>query len=103
MKIGTFSTRADYEAAEPIEFEPVQMPDNGHIVDAKIILGHKSAQLHLNVVHDVNDKLVPMTMIALLLGQEHEDVREYEFVQKVRTHKFTSEVPAYYLFTAPRT
>jgi len=102
MKIGSFSGRADYEINEPIEFE-VQVPDAGHIVDAKIVLGHKTAQLHLNVVHDTNDKLVPMKLLALLLGQEHDDVREYEFVQKARTSKFTSEVPSHYLFTAPRT
>lgn len=103
MKIGSFSGRGDYESDRPIEFTSVMLPDNGHIVDVKIVLGHKSAQIHLNVVHDVNDKLVPMTLLALLLNQEHDDVREYEFVQRTRTHKFTSEVAPYYVFVAPRT
>lgn len=101
MKIELFSTRADYEHTKPITFE-VALPDNAHILDTNIVLGHKSAQLHLRVVRDAKDGLVPMKLLALLLGQEHDDVREYEFVQKVPTTKFTSVVPSYYLFTAPR-
>lgn len=101
MKIGLFSCSASFDMAKPLIFE-LLMPDNGHIVDANIVFGHKVVQLHMNVVHDVNDKLAPMTMIGLRVGQEHVDVREYEFVQKVRTRKSTSDIESYYLFVAPR-
>jgi hypothetical protein len=103
MKIGSFSGRADYDAGagKPLVFA-VEMPDEGHILDTKIVLGHKTAHLHLTIVHTTADVLKPVKLLGLLLGQEHDDVREYEFVQRTRTYKFTSEVPPYYLFTAPR-
>lgn len=101
MKIGSFSGRGDYAADKPIVFD-ISIPEAGHIVDANIVLGHKTAQLHLRVVHANDDEIVPLKMLALLNGQEHAEVREYEFVQRAITTKFTSAVPPYYLFTAPR-
>jgi len=101
MKIGSFSGRGDYDASKPIVFD-ISIPDGGHIADANISLGHKTAQLHLRVVHDVSDEIVPMKMIALLNGQEHADAHESEFVQRTRAHKFTSAVAPYYLFVVPR-
>lgn len=102
MKIAQFSGHADYDAKKPLVFS-VEMPDAGHIVDAKIVIGHKSAHLHLTVVHAATDAIKPFKMLGLLLNQEWDDAGvENVFVQKVRTLKFTSEVPAYYLFATPR-
>jgi hypothetical protein len=101
MKISQFSGHADYDAKKPLVFA-AEIPGDGQIVDAKIVIGNKSAHLHLTVVHTVTDALKPLKLIGLLLNQEHDEALENEFVMKTRTFKFTSEVPAYYLFTAPR-
>lgn len=101
MKLGIFLARGEYIVGKPMVFE-AQLPDSCHIIDSRIRLGHKTAELKLTVVHDTDDKIVPMTLIALALGQEHDDVREYEFVGKTETFKFTSEIESHYLFTAPR-
>lgn len=101
MKISKFIGLADYEVLKPLVFE-LKMPDGAHILDAEITLGHKSARLHIHAVHEVADKDVTLKIIGLLPGQEHADVREFEFVGKARTLKSISEIPSYYLFTAPR-
>jgi hypothetical protein len=101
MKLGMFSGRADFKPGQPITFE-MQLPDACHIVDANVVFGHTSVQLHLVAVHDKDDKIVPMKLIALLTDQEHPDVREHEFVGKAPAKVFTSPIRPYYLFAAPR-
>lgn len=101
MKIGTFKSLADYAVGKPVLFQ-TQLPDSGHILDSAIVFGHKQAELNLTVVYDAGDKMVTHTLIALCVGWEHDDVREYEFVGKTHTKKFTSTIQPMYLFTAPR-
>lgn len=101
MKISEFVGTGDYELMKPIVFE-LKMPDGAHILDANIALGNKKAELRVHAVYSVSDKIETLTMICLLPGQEHVDVREYEFVGKARTRKSISEIAPYYLFTAPR-
>ena len=84
MKIGQVSGHADY--------------------DAKIVIGHKSAHLHLTVVHTATDAIKPFKMLGSALESRVGRRRCGECLRAESPHafKFTSEVPAYYLFAAPR-
>lgn len=101
MKIGQFSGHAEFDVKKPLVFT-AEIPDSGQIVDAKIVIGNKSAHLHLTVVHTATDALKSVKLLGLLLNQDGADAPENVFVMKTRTFKFTSEVTAYYLFAAPR-